>query len=58
MNKIHALVVFSMYRHFDGSRAAFTLIPTAFASLIDSYISEIYLEKGKTTTATFGWSPV
>jgi dGTPase len=47
VNKIHAVVVFSMYRHFDGSRAAFALIRTAFASLIDSYISGIYLEEGK-----------
>jgi dGTPase len=47
VNKIHAVVVFSMYRHFDGSRAAYTLIRTAFASLIDSYISAIWLDEGK-----------
>ena len=47
VNKIHAVVVFSMYRHFDGSRAAYTLIRTAFASLIDSYISEISLDDDK-----------
>lgn len=47
VNKIHAVVVFSMYRHFDGSQAAYTLIRTAFASLIDSYISEIWLDDGK-----------
>jgi dGTPase len=46
VDKVHALIRFSMYRHFDGSRDAFTLIRTAFASLIDSYIAAIWLENG------------
>lgn len=47
VNKVYAVIWFSMYRHFDGSRAAFALIRTAFASLNDSYIAAIDLAESQ-----------
>ena len=44
VDKALTLVRFSMYRHFDGSKAAFALIRTAFAGRIDSYIQGIAVQ--------------
>lgn len=44
VERVMVLVRFSMYRHFDGSRDAFALIRTAFASRIDAYITKIELK--------------
>jgi dGTPase len=45
VDKVLTLVRFSMYRQFDGSRPAYALIRTAFASRIDCYIPRITVDK-------------
>jgi dGTPase len=45
VDKVLTLVRFSMYRQFDGSRPAYALIRTAFASRVDFYIPRITVDK-------------
>jgi dGTPase len=47
VRKVRELVRFSMFRHFDSSRAGFALVRTAFASRADSYIREIVVTEGQ-----------
>ncbi|OMC35334.1 hypothetical protein A5739_00520 [Mycobacterium colombiense] len=43
VDRVRILVRYGMYRYFDGSRGAFALIRTAFATRIDAYIRDIYI---------------
>lgn len=47
VKKVHALVKYSMLRHFDGSRAGYTMVRTAFASRVSSYIRDVYIREDK-----------
>ena len=43
VSKVENLIRFGMLRHFDGSRAAYTMVRTAFASRVNSYIDGVYV---------------
>jgi dGTPase len=60
VDRVLTLVRFSMYRQFDGSKDAYALIRTAFASRIDFYIPRITVDKdtGKANLDPDDWHEI